>query len=96
MSGQVTIYTTRFCGYCMAAKHLLEKRDVAFREVRVDDRPDLRPWLFEVSSQRTVPQIFINGESIGGYSELSALDKSAGLDELLARAPSPDDPQLRD
>jgi glutaredoxin 3 len=92
---RVVVYTTRLCGYCFAAKRLLERKKVAFEEVRVEGRADLRRWLEEVSGQRTVPQIFVNGRSIGGYSELSQLEGGGELDRLLARAPAAEDPSLR-
>ncbi len=79
----VAIYTTSVCGYCLAAKRLLEKKGVTFEEIRADASDDLRLWLSEVSGQLTVPQIFINGASIGGYSELSGLDRQGKLDGLL-------------
>jgi glutaredoxin 3 len=94
-AAKVTIYTTQYCGYCFAAKRLLDKKGAAYEEIRCDDRDDLRAWLESVSGQRTVPQIFINGESIGGYDELSGLHKAARLDAMLATPPSVDNPPLR-
>jgi glutaredoxin 3 len=81
----VTIYTTRFCGYCIAAKRLLAKRSIAFEEIDVSGDAEKRAWLVEVSGRRTVPQIFIRGESIGGYEELAALDRAGQLLPLLAK-----------
>lgn len=75
----VQVYTTRICTYCVAAKRLLKKRDIAFEEIDVSSDPEKRMWLVEQSGQRTVPQIFIHGESIGGYTELAALDRAGGL-----------------
>ncbi len=95
MSAKVTIYVTAYCGYCHAAKRLLHGKGVSFEEIRVDSRPDLRAWLAEVSEQRTVPQIFINGQPIGGYSELSAFEKGKQLDSMLATPPAVDNPALR-
>ncbi len=94
-AAKVTIYTTGYCGYCFAAKRLLGKRGVRYEEVAVDSRPDLRSWLAEVSGQRTVPQVFINGQPIGGHSELSALEASQRLDSMLATPPAVDNPPLR-
>ncbi len=90
ISAKVTIYTTGYCAYCSAAKRLLEQKGAPFEEIRCDDRDDLREWLISASGQRTVPQIFINGQSVGGYSELAALQKAGRLDPLLATAPAPD------
>jgi glutaredoxin 3 len=95
MAARVVLYTTRICPYCHAAKRLLEKKGSSYEEIRVDDRADLRNWLVEVSGQRTVPQIFINGQSVGGYSDLSALDRAGQLDAMLAQAPAVDNPALR-
>lgn len=88
MSATVLIYLTDWCPYCQRAKALLTKKKVSFTEVDVDDRPDLRSWLVSASGQRTVPQIFINGQSVGGSSELDALDRQGKLDRLLAE-PAP-------
>lgn len=76
----VTIYTTRICPYCIAAKRLLSSRGIAYDEVDVSGDQAKRAWLVEVTGGRkTVPQIFIKGEAIGGYDELSALDQSGQL-----------------
>ncbi len=80
----VRVYTTRICGYCFAAKRLLSKKGVSFEEIDVSDDPDQRRWLVETSGQRTVPQIFVGDRSIGGFTELRALDRSGELDALLA------------
>jgi glutaredoxin 3 len=83
----VRIYVTTVCPYCHAAKRLLRQKQAAFTEINVDDRPDLRSWLVSASGQRTVPQIFINGVSVGGFSDIDALDDAGRLDPLLAEAP---------
>ena len=95
MPAQVTVYTTKVCPYCVMAKTLLTKKNVTFREVLVDTRPEIRTWLVERSKQRTVPQIFVNGESVGGFSELSELEHAKKLDALLARDPTPSDAEVR-
>jgi len=79
MSAEVTIYTTRVCGYCVAAKRLLTSRKVAYTEVDVSNDNAKREWLVEATGRRTVPQIFIGAEPIGGYDELAALDRSGEL-----------------
>lgn len=79
----VTIYTTPFCPFCIMAKRLLKEKGIAFNEVGVTNRPDLRSMLVEKSGQRTVPQIFFGEKSIGGFTDLQALDASGQLDELL-------------
>jgi glutaredoxin 3 len=86
----VVLYTTEYCSYCHQAKRLLTRKRVAFTEVPVEGRPDLRSFLISASGQRTVPQIFINGRSVGGFSDIAALDRRGELDRLLA-APPPED-----
>ncbi len=78
------MYRTPYCGYCLLAKRLLQKKGVAFREVDVSGDSAARAWLRETTGQLTVPQIFIGGRPIGGYRELSALEQSGKLDALLA------------
>ena len=75
----VKIFTTPLCGYCLMAKRLLMSRGITFEEVDASGKPDLRLWLIQVSGQRTVPQIFIHGRSVGGYTELSVLDRAGEL-----------------
>jgi len=85
LEGAVVAYTTRWCGYCMAARHLLARRGIAFTEIDVGGDQDARAWLREASGQQTVPQIFIHGRSIGGFVELLALDRSGELSTLVGR-----------
>ncbi len=80
---QVQIYTKTYCPYCDRAKSLLKSKGAAYEEIKVDDQPDLYTELKKKTGMMTVPQIFINNELIGGYSELSALDQKGGLDPLL-------------
>ena len=81
----VTLYTTPFCGYCFAAKRLLSSKGVAFEEIDVSADPARRAEMVErAMGRRTVPQIFIGGEGIGGSDELHALDRAGRLDALLA------------
>ena len=84
---EVRIYVTSWCPYCIAAKRLLRQKDVAFTEVDVDGREDLRSWLVSASGQRTVPQVFVNGQPLGGFSDVEDLDQEGKLDKLLAEAP---------
>jgi glutaredoxin 3 len=84
MAKPVKIYTTGYCGYCRAAKDLLRRRNVAFDEVDVTGDDEARHWLVGRTGRRTVPQIFIGDEPIGGYDELSELDRRGELDALLS------------
>jgi len=79
------MYTTEWCGYCVRAKQLLEKRGIEYEEVHMDEDPEFRQKLLDLTGRWTVPQIFVDGRAIGGYMELSALDRTGGLDELVSR-----------
>lgn len=81
----IEMYTRRYCGFCVRAKLLLEGKQVAYTELSIDDQPELRPVMIERSGGYTVPQIFINGQAIGGCTELFALEQQGRLDELLAQ-----------
>jgi glutaredoxin 3 len=82
---KVEIYSTQYCPYCVRAKALLKSKGVGFEEIDVTDDPELRARMVALAGgRRTVPQIFINGEIIGGCDELYALERSGELDLLLA------------
>ncbi len=83
MSADVKVYTTTYCPYCTQAKMLLRKRGISFEEIDVTERPDLREWLIKTSGLRTVPQIFINGQPVGGSDDLHALDGKGVLKRLV-------------
>jgi glutaredoxin 3 len=84
---RIVLYTTPYCGYCRAAKHLLNKKTVAFTEIDVSEDMGLRQEMISRAfGRRTVPQIFINGTHVGGYDELAELERVAKLDALLAEA----------
>ena len=78
------MYTTAWCGFCVRAKMLLEQRGLPFEEIRVDDDPDFRSKLEEMTGSWTVPQILIDGKPIGGFSELWQLDREGELQKLAA------------
>ena len=80
---KVGIYTTTYCGYCTAAKKLLEKQGIAFTETDVTTDDSKRTWLVEQTGQRTVPQIFFGDTPIGGFSELSEIVSNNKLLSLL-------------
>ena len=81
---RIQIYTTRWCGYCVRAKALLDEKGIRYDEVSLDDDPGFRKNLFDLTGGWTVPQILVDGTPIGGYTELWRLDKSGALDELAA------------
>ncbi len=81
----VEIYTTPLCGYCHAAKRLLTKKGVGFREIDVSADAGLRAKMMErAGGRRTVPQIFIGGAHVGGCDDLHALEADGKLDPMLA------------
>lgn len=80
---KVILYTKDQCPYCRLAKDLLSAKQVKFDEVRVDLDADQLEKMVRLSNRRTVPQIFINDQPIGGYDDLAALAKSGKLDSLL-------------
>lgn len=80
---KVVIYTTPGCPYCADAKELLNKKGVKFEEIQVDKDPDKLAEMMKLSKKRSVPQIFINNKSIGGFEDLSKLATSGELDTLL-------------
>lgn len=80
---KVTVYTKANCPYCKMAKDLLTSRKIDFEEIRIDLDENKFQEMLKRSPQRTVPQIFINDQSIGGYDDLATLVKSSKLDELL-------------
>ena len=82
---KIEVYSTTYCPYCVRAKQLLDAKDVDYTEIDVTGDDTARIALVEKSGGRkTVPQIFINGRSIGGYDDLRALEESGELDKLLA------------
>ncbi len=80
---KVEVYTKQRCPYCVSAKALLGRKGVAFQEIDVEHDDERRAWLVEASGQRTVPQIFVDGRSLGGFSDIDALDKQGKLDPIL-------------
>ncbi|MGN6584841.1 MAG: glutaredoxin 3 [Rhizobiaceae bacterium] len=81
----VTIYTRMMCGYCMAAKRLLDKKGVVYKEYDASFSPELRREMVERANGRsTFPQIFIGNVHVGGSDDLHALEAAGKLDTLLA------------
>jgi glutaredoxin 3 len=81
---RIRMYSTTWCGYCIRAKALLERRGLEYEEIVMDDDPAFRQKLLEMTGRWTVPQIFIDEVPIGGYTELWCLDRDGKLDELAA------------
>lgn len=81
---QVKIYSSDYCPYCHRAKALLRERGVSdWDEIVVDGKPDVRAAMAQLVGRTSVPQIFINGQHVGGCDDLHALDARGGLVPLL-------------
>ena len=84
MPAQIEIYTSPLCGYCHAAKRLLNAKKAPFVEINVMANPAKRQQMMSRANGRhTVPQIFINGQHIGGFDDMNAMDRAGKLDPLL-------------
>lgn len=83
MSNSVTLYTTRYCPYCIRARGLLDSKGVEYKDIAVDGSPQLRREMSERSGRTSVPQIWIGERHIGGYDDMALLESQGRLDELL-------------
>ncbi|WP_257387966.1 glutaredoxin 3 [Tahibacter caeni] len=84
---RIEMYTTAICPYCVAAKNVLKAKGLDYSEIRIDSDPALRDEMLQRSGgRRTVPQIFINGQHVGGHDDLVAADRSGRLAQLLGSA----------
>ena len=81
--GDVTIYTTATCPYCLAAKQLITSLGASYEEISFDDDPQLRLRLSERYSWRSVPMILVNSELVGGFDDLMKLHQAGELQPLL-------------
>lgn len=79
----VVIYSSDFCPYCHRAKALLESKQVAYQELRVDGNDALRREMAQKAGRTSVPQIWINSTHVGGCDDLHALERAGKLDDLL-------------
>ena len=79
----VTFYSADWCPFCMRAKAILDTRGIRYEEVNVDEIPGFRAKLVEMTGRRTVPQIIIGDEAIGGFDDLARLDRSGELMTLV-------------
>ncbi len=80
----VIVYSSDYCPSCMRAKYLLESKGVAFEEIKVDGRPQLRAEMAQKAGRTSVPQIWIGSTHVGGCDDLYALERAGKLDALLA------------
>lgn len=79
----IVIYTADYCPYCVRAKMLLDKKGASYTEINIEHDDTLRDEMIAKSGRRTVPQIFIKGQHIGGCDDLYALESQKKLDALL-------------
>jgi len=82
---EITVYVTGWCPYCQRAKGLLAAKNLAYKEIDVDDEAKFREEMVARSGRRTVPQIFIGDTHVGGCDDLFALEGSGELDRLIGR-----------
>ncbi|UST90635.1 glutaredoxin 3 [Pseudomonas siliginis] len=80
---EVIVYSSDYCPYCSRAKHLLASKGVAFEEIKVDGKPQLRAEMTKKAGRTSVPQIWIGARHIGGCDDLYALERAGKLDALL-------------
>jgi glutaredoxin 3 len=78
---RIRLYTIGWCGYCLRAKALLDARGLPYEEISLDGDPAFRQTVWEIGRQWTIPLVVIDGEPVGGYQELAALDRSGALEE---------------
>lgn len=80
---KVVIYSGRFCGYCTAAERLFQSKNTEYELIKVDEDQEKFDHMMKITGRRTIPQIFIDEYHVGGFDDLSALNQSGKLDELL-------------
>ena len=80
----VIVYSSDYCPYCMRAKYLLESKGVAFEEIKVDGKPQVRAEKSQKAGRTSVPPIWIGSTHVGGCDDLYALERAGKLDALLA------------
>lgn len=83
MNAAVTMYSTRFCPYCMRARELLDRKKISYTDIDVSARPELRRDMITRSGRHTVPQIWIGERHVGGFDDLYRLEQRGRLDEIL-------------
>ena len=79
----VIMYSSQLCPFCTRARHLLDSKGVMYQNIDVDADPELRLEMMQKSGQRTVPQIWINDEHVGGFTDMYELETQGVLDDML-------------
>jgi glutaredoxin 3 len=80
---EITIYSSKFCGFCVAAERLFKSKDIEYKLIKVDEDPSQFEHMVEITGRRTVPQIYIGNHHVGGFDELSAINQTGELKALL-------------
>ena len=83
LTAQVTMYATDWCPFCVRAEKLLVSKGANVKKINVEEQPDRRAEMVEITGRRTVPQIFIGDRHVGGHDDLVALERVGDLDALL-------------
>lgn len=86
MAAKVEVYSTNYCPYCRAAERLLDNKGIAYQAYDVTHDSSKRDWLVQATGRTTVPQIFIDGKPIGGFTDMQALDRQGRLNTMLGIA----------
>ena len=81
---KIVMYTKNACVYCIQAKKLLDEKGLDYTEIRVDLNSEMLDEMIQLTGRRTMPQIIINGEPIGGFEDLYALETSGKLNKIIA------------
>ena len=87
MTVDVSMYTTRFCPYCVRAREMFDLKQISYTDIAVDGSPEKRQEMMERSGGFTVPQIWIGEQHVGGYDDLALLERQGNLDKLLSPTP---------
>ncbi|MDA3870604.1 MAG: glutaredoxin 3, partial [Gammaproteobacteria bacterium] len=80
---EITIYSSKFCGFCVAAERLFKSKDIEYKLIKVDEDPSQFEHMIEITGRRTVPQIYIGEYHVGGFDELTAINQTGELKALL-------------
>jgi len=83
MSVKVEVYSTSYCPFCRMAERMLDSKGIAYQAYDITHDPEKRDWLVAQTGQTTVPQIFVNDRSIGGFTDMRDLDQRGELDPML-------------
>ena len=83
---KIEMYTSASCAYCVAAKNLLKSKGLDYSEIRIDTDPARREEMLARTQRRTVPQIFVNGQHVGGYDDLVVAERNGTLAKLTGSA----------